>query len=75
VEFDLAFVPSAVDGGCDELVARTRRVEVGDVVTVVADLGDVVRSKEAAGRPKDLQVLPTLYRPLRARDERSGEEG
>jgi uncharacterized protein len=27
-----------------------------------ADLSDVIRSKEAAGRPKDLQVLPILYR-------------
>jgi hypothetical protein len=28
----------------------------------VADLDDVIRSKELAGRPKDLRVLPTLYR-------------
>ncbi len=28
---------------------------------MVADLDDVIRSKEAAGRPKDLQVLPLLY--------------
>jgi len=28
----------------------------------VADLDDVIRSKEAAGRPKDIQALPALYR-------------
>ena len=33
----------------------------------VADLADVIRSKEAAGRPKDLEVLPALYRFERAR--------
>ena len=32
---------------------------------MTADLADVIRSKEAAGRPKDLQVLPTLYRHQR----------
>jgi transcriptional regulator with XRE-family HTH domain len=29
---------------------------------VFEDLDDVIRSKELAGRPKDLRVLPTLYR-------------
>jgi hypothetical protein len=28
---------------------------------MVTDLDYVIRSKEAAGRPKDLQVLPLLY--------------
>ena len=36
------------------------RVDAIDVL--VADLSDVIRSKEAAGRAKDLQVLPILYR-------------
>jgi ABC-type microcin C transport system permease subunit YejB len=35
-----------------------------------ADVTDVIRSKEAAGRPKDLQVLPILYRFDRQRRER-----
>jgi len=30
----------------------------------VASLADVIRSKEAAGRPKDLAVLPTLRKAL-----------
>jgi hypothetical protein len=43
------------------------RVDAVDVM--VADLSDVIRSKEAAGRPKDLQVLPALYRFDRQRRE------
>jgi transcriptional regulator with XRE-family HTH domain len=33
----------------------------------IADLDDVIRSTEAAGRPKDLQALPILYRHRAAR--------
>jgi len=43
---------------------------------MIADLKDVIRSKEAAGRPKDLQVLPTLYRHQRSsRAARSIDRG
>jgi hypothetical protein len=45
-----------------DLICRYRRVAVEGVNVSVADLDDVIRSKEAAGRPKDLQVLPALYR-------------
>jgi hypothetical protein len=36
-------------------------------LNAVADLADVIRSKESAGRPKDLRVLPLLYRHQSAR--------
>ncbi|MGQ0467521.1 MAG: hypothetical protein ACT4QG_19660 [Sporichthyaceae bacterium] len=36
-------------------------------VVRVADLADVIRSKEAAGRPKDLKVLPIFYAHLAKR--------
>ena len=42
-------------------------------VQCVAGLADVIRSKEAAGRPKDLAQLPILRDTLRVRralDER-----
>jgi hypothetical protein len=61
-EFDISFAPSGIAGGYDELVARAHRMRVDAVDVMVADLSDVIRSKEAAGRPKDLQVLPILYR-------------
>lgn len=61
-EFDISFHPSGFAGGYPELVANAHRVRVGNVEVVVADLGDVIWSKETAGRPKDLRVLPILYR-------------
>jgi hypothetical protein len=61
-EFDLTFHPSGFAGGYAQLAARAHRLRVGDVEVVVADLADVIYSKESAGRPKDLQVLPLLYR-------------
>lgn len=65
-EFDRAFSPSAFEGGYEQLIGNAHRVDVGGTVLAVADLRDVIASKEAAGRPKDLQVLPILYRFLAA---------
>jgi len=61
-EFDLCFRPAGFDGGYAQLSVRSRRVVVDNVEVTIADLDDVIRSKEAAGRPKDIRVLPTLYR-------------
>lgn len=61
-EFDIAFRPAGFDAGYAALVGRARRVVVEGVEILVADLDDVIRSKELAGRPKDLRVLPALYR-------------
>jgi hypothetical protein len=63
-EFDLSFAPAAFAGGYAELEPRAHRMSVDGVEMLIADLGDVIRSKEAAGRPKDLRVLPVLYRHL-----------
>ncbi len=60
-DFDLAFAPSGT-GGYDDLVQRSTSIVIGTVEVSVASLADVIRSKEAAGRPKDLAVLPTLER-------------
>ena len=61
-ELDIAFRPSGFQGGYAQLAAHAHRVVVEGIETCVADLDDVIRSKEAAGRPKDIQVLPALYR-------------
>jgi hypothetical protein len=66
-EFDISFHPSGFDGGYAQLSVHARRLRVGEVEVLVADLADVIRSKESAGRPKDLRVLPLLYRHLSAR--------
>jgi hypothetical protein len=61
-EFDISFHPSGFEGGYAQLAVNAHRLRVGDVEVIVADLGDVIRSKESAGRSKDLRVLPLLYR-------------
>jgi hypothetical protein len=58
--FDLAFRPSGFDTGYDGLVAKSHVVLINGVDAVTADLNDVIRSKQAAGRPKDIATLPTL---------------
>jgi len=47
-------------------------VQVGEVDVLVADLDDVIRSKETAGRPKDLIMLPLLYEYRAQRVRRGG---
>lgn len=71
-EFDISFFPSAFERGYRDLVPKAHRMLVAGVEVDIADLADVIRSKEAAGRPKDLQVLPLLYRHLERR--RKGSE-
>ena len=58
-DFDLSFVPSGTTG-YDDLARSAHTILIGDVSARVADLSDVIRSKRAAGRPKDLAVLPIL---------------
>lgn len=66
-ELDITLRPSGIATGYQELADRAHTMRVDGVEVVVADLSDVIRSKEAAGRPKDLQVLPALYRLDRER--------
>jgi hypothetical protein len=61
---DLSFVPEGTTG-YEDLASRSTRLAVGDHAGVpVADLADVIASKEAAGRAKDLRQLPSLRRLL-----------
>jgi hypothetical protein len=61
---DLSFTPEGT-AGYDDLASRATRLSVGDHTGVpVADLADVIASKEAAGRAKDLRQLPSLRRLL-----------
>lgn len=75
-EFDISFHPSGFTVGYARLAPGAHRDRVGDVAVMVADLDEVIRSKEAAGRPKDLQVLPLLYSHRATRSiERQVEPG
>lgn len=53
----------------EALRSRASVVRFGDVELRVASLDDVIRSKRAAGRPRDLAVLPLLEQARDARDE------
>lgn len=48
--------------------SRAVRVRIGGREAVVASLADVIRSKGAAGRPKDLAALPILRDTLRVKE-------
>lgn len=62
---DVSITPQGTDGYMD-----LRRAQVllgyGERVVPVAALEDVIRSKEAAGREKDLKALPALQAHLAA---------
>lgn len=62
-DFDVSFRPSGTEG-YEDLAANAVVVDVGAHQVAVAALADVVRSKEAAGRPKDVAVLAILRRRL-----------
>lgn len=58
-DLDLAVRPSGIDGYA-ELAAGIVRFDVDGLSVPVAALEDIIRSKEAAGRPKDQATLPVL---------------
>ncbi len=63
--FDITFEPAG--GGYEHLALRARVVRVRGVDVPVADLADVVASKQLADRPKDRAVLPRLQQALAER--------
>lgn len=68
---DLAILPAGTDGFAD-LVADSSEIAYGKVLVPTASLEDVARSKEAAGRPKDLKTLPAIYAHLKRREQNDG---
>jgi len=62
---------SRVDGirSFESLRARASRVEFRGSTLLVADLRDIIRSKEAADRPQDRAVLPVIRRTLDEQEE------
>lgn len=73
-DLDISFVPSGT-GGYDDLIRDAVTYEIDGVHIKVASLADVIRSKEAADRPKDRAVLPTLRELLAVIEgRRSGQD-
>ena len=63
-DIDLTFEPDGTDGYPD-LVRDARPLTIGTVHVLIASLADIIRSKTAAGRPKDLLALPELHQLAR----------
>jgi len=63
---DINIMPDGT-AGFDDLVAGAAALPYGARVVPVAGLEDIIRSKEAAGREKDLRVIPALRAHLRRR--------
>jgi hypothetical protein len=57
-DLELAFSPSGFSAGLDALRLAATTMTIDDVRVRDAGLGDVITSKEAAGRDKDFQALP-----------------
>jgi hypothetical protein len=67
-DLDLSFVPNGT-AGYEDLARDASDVAAYDLVVPVASLADVIRSKQAANRPKDQRVLPVLREILASRFE------
>ncbi len=65
-DLDLTFVPDGTQG-YDDLARDVVVMEVRGISVPVASLADVIRSKEAAGRPRDRAALPALRELLSRR--------
>ena len=67
LSIDVLFDAIAGELSFASLRRRSVKVPVGDEIAIVASLEDVIASKTAAGRPKDLAVLPILRDTLRVK--------
>ncbi len=61
---DLAVMPAGTEG-YEDLARDAAEMEAFGLNVSVASLQDIIRSKEAAGRPKDIKHLPVLYQSLK----------
>lgn len=64
--FDISMRPNGTDGYSD-LARDATPEDVLGVLVPIASLADVIRSKQAANRPKDQRVLPVLREILASR--------
>ncbi|HEX5386425.1 MAG TPA: hypothetical protein VFW66_07010 [Gemmatimonadales bacterium] len=61
---DIAFTPSGTDG-FDDLARDAVRFEVYGTTILAASLSDIIRYKEAAGRPQDLDDVMVMREMMR----------
>ncbi len=69
-DLDLACTPAGFPNGYDDLIATSVEVDLDMALPPlhirVAAVADVIRSKQQAGRPKDLTALPEIIQQARA---------
>ena len=70
--FDIALYPAGTRG-YEDLARDAIQVEIGEHAVLVASLEDIIRSKDAAGRPKDRLGLPILRELLDRTREKSDD--
>lgn len=68
-DLDIVFVPAGTRG-YEDLQRDAIVVDFGHTRVSMASLADVIRSKEASGRPKDVSRLPALRQTLEVMRER-----
>lgn len=68
-DLDVLFVPAGTQG-FDDLRRDSVTVQIAGLDVSMAALLDIIRMKEAAGRPKDLAQLPALRQTLEISRER-----
>lgn len=71
-DLDLSFSPSGT-GGFADLAGNAAEMTIRGLRVRVASLEDVIRSKEAADRPKDRRALPVLRQVLAELRKRRGD--
>jgi hypothetical protein len=73
-DLDLSFRPSGTEG-FEGLLPDAREMTVAGHRVAVASLMDIIRSKEAANRPKDHRTLPVLRQLWEEIQKRRGDSG
>ncbi len=68
-DLDVSFTPAGTTGYAD-LAAQAVIIPIAGVDFPVASLADIIRSKDAADRPKDRRALPVLRELLAQQRER-----
>lgn len=72
-DLDISFVPAGTQGYLD-LRRSALVIDIMGTTTQVASLPDIIRSKAAAGRPKDQIAVPVLRRLLAEVERRHRSE-
>ena len=70
---DIWFIPDGTTG-YDDLIQSAARIRVGNLDITVASIADIIRSKQAAGRNKDLAALDHLHELEARRAQRDQTE-